>query len=129
MDRYADTDTARILFVEQGIWSPRPKKTRLYTTVTDTEVLEETGLARPEYTARGEDEASDKAWDKYNRAEIKIMRRKALAWLAANGYEGVKVNFSRHAGCSGCPCSPGFIVEKTLSYGENSRAVDSIFVH
>ena len=31
--------------------------------------------------------------------------------LARIGLEGVKFSWSQHAGCSSCPCSPGFILD------------------
>lgn len=38
------------------------------------------------------------------------------------GYE-CKVRWSQKAGCKMCPCSPGFVLDKTI-YGEDNRPVD-----
>jgi hypothetical protein len=59
----------------------------------------------PPYGVRGADTDNDKAWARYNRAEITIMRHFAAAVVAP------ALKFSRHAGCSMCPCSPGFVVD------------------
>ena len=79
------------------------KKPRLYVGGTDA------GYPRPAYTIRGEDPENDKAWDAYNRAELKAMRTAikgafAEAGLTVPGTFG----FSRKAGCS-CGCTAGFV--------------------
>lgn len=104
-------------------WDVKPvgRRTRLYTTV-------ELEQPAPAWKPRGEDPTVDKAWDAYNRAEVKAMRVKVLNWLDAAGYERVKVRFSRKAGC-GCGCSPGFIADRQLrpglGYGE---VITDVFV-
>jgi len=66
---------------------------------------------RPEPGPKGVDEANDKAWRKYNRMEVKIMRAIVGLGLQMNNMEALNIRFSSKAGCGMCPCSPGFIVE------------------
>lgn len=106
-----------------GIWSqPRGRKTRVYTSCTEDEVRERFGLERPAYTVRGEDKESDKAWRKYNRAELEIMRERAEDLLRRNDFSAVNLRFSRKAGC-GCGCSPGFILDYLASTGRGDGTV------
>lgn len=58
----------------------------------------------PPYSVKGEDLDIDAAWRRYNREEVRIMRK----YLAAAGIDVSGLRFSRHAGCT-CPCSPGFV--------------------
>ena len=54
----------------------------------------------------------DKAWRRYNRAEIANMRAVAAAAL---GVAPSALRFSRRAGCT-CPCSPGFLMDSGPTY-------------
>ena len=71
---------------------------------------------RPVPGAQGVNEADDKAWRKYNRMEVKIMRAIVGLGLEMNNMEALNIRFSRKAGCGMCPCSPGFIVEVDGQY-------------
>jgi hypothetical protein len=74
-------------------WDPRQinRKTRIHvTTMAEFDLLE--NLANR------------------TRRPYEAWRPRVLAVLKALGYEGVRIRWSQHAGCS-CPCSPGFIVE------------------
>lgn len=106
-----------------GIWSqPRGRKTRVYTSCTEDEVRERFGLERPAYSIRGEDTESDKAWRKYNRAEIAIMRERAEDLLRRNKFSLTGLRFSRKAGC-GCGCSPGFVLGYMVLTGRGDGTV------
>lgn len=67
-------------------------------------------MPRPPHTVKGDDPKVDKAWRRYNRMQIQIMRDAAAR---ATGFDPKDLRFSRRAGCSMCPCSPGFIVPAT----------------
>jgi hypothetical protein len=88
------------------------RKGRMYVGI-DNNIVSELLGEEPAYSVRGEDEVSDKAWDSYNRSFVKLMKSFATESLAAGGVELPKVSFSRKAGCSMCPCSPGFILDET----------------
>lgn len=107
------TETAKGVLYDH--WADRKlTKTRIYTDVTEQEVKEQYGLDKPEYTIYGEDPENDKAWKKYNRAEVAIMKTKVTNMLHSFvDFDGVTVKFSRKAGCS-CPCSPGFVASVLL---------------
>jgi len=89
-------------------YDERPSKGRMY--IWGEPSPEAVGLAdrAPAPSRKGDDEALDAEWRRYNRAELKTLR--AIADKAAEGL-GVRVDrFSRKAGCS-CGCSPGFVLE------------------
>lgn len=96
----------------------RVSKTRLYTTSPSEEAIsKEAGVKRDslQFTRRGDNPAMDEAWDKWNRATVRLMKKEALRTLAEVGHPEAKVSFSRKAGC-GCGCSPGFVVDRMLSF-------------
>jgi hypothetical protein len=61
------------------------------------------------YTVRGASKIVDRAWDKLNRFIVSHKRKIAKGVLEQMFKDEVKINWSKHAGCSMCPCSPGFI--------------------
>lgn len=66
----------------------------------------------PAPTMRGEDVEVDKAYDRYNRAQVRIWKAHLVAAMEQGVVPNVEgIRFSKKAGCS-CPCSPGFIVDK-----------------
>lgn len=121
------TETAKAVYYDN--WNDRKlTKTRIYSNVTEEEVKEQYGLDRPEYTVFGEDPENDKAWKKYNRAEVAIMKTKVTNMLHSFvAYDGVTVKFSRKAGCS-CPCSPGFVASALLREPNGNRYLKAIFL-
>lgn len=76
-------------------------------------------MTQPEITQKGENLENDKAWRKYNKAEVAIQKR-IIDVAVADGLldqtiaQGLK--FSRTAGCS-CGCSAGWI---SRDYGRRS---------
>jgi hypothetical protein len=72
----------------------------------------------PPYSTKGDDPEIDKEWVRYNRAEVETIRQAAAAVFKEIGVEtGMK--FSKRAGCSMCPCSPGLIltdIPATIEY-------------
>ncbi len=86
-------------------------KTRIYVSLEDGDVM----MEQPPFSSKGDDPANDKLWREYNRLEVVAMRSKIAksipAIAAASGYyiDISRLRFSRKAGCSSCPCSPGFI--------------------
>jgi hypothetical protein len=94
-------------------FSGRSGKTKAFVWGTpDPEELGQT-VARPMYSMIGDDPVNDAAWKAYNKLEIANQRHFVEAAI-----EG-KFGFSRKAGCSMCPCSPGFVM-KDGSYGYNT---------
>lgn len=84
----------------------------------EPEPTESIGLAQPPYGSKGENADNDAAWVAYNKEEVRIMRvilDKVAAEIDARfpevGMARAKMTFDRHAGCSMCPCSPGFVVK------------------
>jgi hypothetical protein len=68
----------------------------------------------PAPTVRGVDLEVDKAYDRYNRSLVRIMK----SWAVEAQEQGLipegTLKFSNKAGCS-CLCSPGFILSDTWS--------------
>jgi hypothetical protein len=102
-------------------WKSKQKHTILYIgNPFDPEDLNFNGIKeRPEPSVKGEDLENDKAWKKYNRAEVaiqkKIIDRAAEANLIDKDIVS-KLKWSRKAGC-GCGCSPGW---KLSDHGRRS---------
>lgn len=96
-------------------------------------------LPTPPYGVKGENVDDDKAWRRYNRAELVNQRAiltDALQVLAENGvyaWADIKPGFSRKTGC-GCGCSPGFRLGTRLAFdgfgpkGNEYGTVESVFV-
>lgn len=112
-------------------YGDRPgRKTRVYPTdFGTTEELELlSGISESELvnTRRGDDPVMDDKWKQWNKAERSIGKSKALTSLEKAGFKDVKLKFSRSAGCSMCPCSPGFIVaDESLKY--EGKVISDIF--
>lgn len=88
-------------------WDKLP---RCYVDIDDAIVAEELGAFPAPGVPRG-DAAVDAECDRWNRAYVRIARDAAQEALAeAFGIDGVKMRWDRNAGCSMCPCSPGFVV-------------------
>ena len=94
----------------------------------------------PPFSMRGEDKAVDKAWDAYNRAEVKLMKAEieAAAKATAGRYATANsefasivaamtqdLTFSRKAGCS-CGCSAGFVSKMHVMFRGNSISQISV---
>lgn len=100
-------------------------KTRIFVDGTTADI------PRPEYTTHGDDPENDKRWDAYNKSEIRSMKlvikdvREVLDGFAPVGQK-LGISFSRNAGCSMCPCSPGFIASLQLS--NNGRRIGTIWL-
>lgn len=79
------------------------------------------GDALPAPMKRGVDPANDEAYDAYNRHALSLMRydmaRVFAALTDADITPPVLTNnsvYSRFAGCTDCPCSPGFVLRDPL---------------
>ena len=74
-------------------------------------------MPQPPYgSTKGDGSEDDKLWKVWNRTEVAIMKHfvdRALLFMARKfeGAEGAKAHYSRYAGCSSCPCSPGFVTD------------------
>lgn len=65
---------------------------------------------------RGVDPENDKAYDKHNRAVVRIQKAHLVAAMELGLLPSTEeLRFSRKAGCS-CPCSPGFIANIREGY-------------
>jgi len=71
------------------------------------------------------DLAGDFAWRRQHQAPYspKELLEKLTEKFAGTGIEVVSAKYSRKAGCSTCPCSPGYIVAIKGSYGGPRRAI------
>lgn len=67
---------------------------------------------------RGENAEVDKECARWNREKAAIMREHTVTALTQEfGEEApTKLKFSAKAGCTMCPCSPGFITEDRTGY-------------
>jgi hypothetical protein len=66
----------------------------------------------------GQREVNHQAWSAWRRRAIADVRRQLVPILAEHyGLDPnmIKLNYSQHAGCSMCPCSPGWIVRAPAS--------------
>lgn len=76
----------------------------------------EPDMTLPAPKERGVDPENDKAYDKYNKAVIRIQKAHLVAAMEQGLIpETEELRFSRKAGCS-CPCSPGFIANIREGY-------------
>lgn len=65
---------------------------------------------QPEYSKKGDDVELDKAWRKYNKAELDMQKtiiNRAVATGLIDSEFAKQLKWSRKAGCS-CGCSPGW---------------------
>lgn len=68
-------------------------------------------ITLPEPKFRGDDPENDKAYDRYNRAQVRIWKSHLVAAMEQGLVpKADDIRFSKKAGCS-CPCSPGFIID------------------
>lgn len=91
------------------------RKTRVYGNADDAKVEALVGFPYSDlkHTTKGEDPEMDKLWKRWNRATVILMRETAeKALKVANIDHEEKLSFSRKAGCSMCPCSPGFVAKE-----------------
>lgn len=141
-DNCVELNGATVLFKADNVWADRDRnrKTRIYTEANDELVREYSGMENHPSSydgckvARGKGEdanhdkatcelcALDAAWRQWNRAEMRVAKEAATAWLKANGLGDVKVRFDRHAGCS-CPCSPGLVADRVVVLTHKNREV------
>lgn len=91
------------------------------------------GAPEPEMTLpapkeRGVDPANDKAYDRYNRAVVRIEKSHLVAAMELGLIPNVeKIRHSLKAGCS-CTCSPGFIIESwgNVDYHLTVKQVENV---
>ena len=92
-------------------------------------------MAEPKPSVKGVDLDNDKLWRKFNRTELKIDEAFLCAFFNAASFEiqsflieagwyGRK--FSMRAGCSMCPCSPGYNLKSANGFIKNT-AIDVTF--
>ena len=92
-------------------------------------------MEMPEHSVKGQDKDNDKLWRKYNKLELKLDEAFLSAFFNAASFEiqsflieagwyGRK--FSMRAGCSMCPCSPGYNLKSANGFIKNT-AIDVVF--
>ena len=92
-------------------------------------------MQKPEHSIKGADKVNDKLWRKYNRTELKLDETflhaffnvasfEIQSFLIEAGWYGMK--FSMRAGCSMCPCSPGYNLKSANACITNT-AIDVTF--
>lgn len=87
-------------------WRSRTAKTRIFLNIEGESILENF-VNRTSRPAR--------EWGKIIRNEV----------LPALGMEGVKARWSQKAGCSMCPCSPGWILDGRIIAKDHTKADDT----
>ena len=97
------------------------KRTRIYTDGVNLDKIEQE--ARPHYVPYGDQSAEYK---KAIRTYRKEERRIIAAALEAAGINFESIRFSQKAGCSMCPCSPGWVADDVLRI--DGLRIDDIFV-
>jgi hypothetical protein len=87
------------------------------------------------YTERGDFPEVDEAWDRHNKATIDAWRyhavrvtNKLMALEIISRPADFKLNFSKHAGCTMCPCSPGLVVNGHVYHDTMSRTVTNLWI-
>jgi hypothetical protein len=92
-------------------------------------------MVKPEHSVKGEDKENDKLWRKYNKLELKldevflgsffnVASFEIQSFLIEAGWYSRK--FSMRAGCSMCPCSPGYNLKSANGFIKNV-AIDVAF--
>ena len=113
------------------------KKTRVYVGGEEkVDFSEARALSEAAGTYRREANVeADKMWDRLNRQVIKNKRAVVEAALAQPSelselLGGLKLSFSKYAGCSSCPCSPGFVAAAAVKrlVGDSHRNVTDIWI-
>lgn len=114
--KYYDTAFRVKMVTETDTWR-KPKKARAYVWEAEEPskyhletMAKNIGLTHI-YTTRDEYPEMDLAWDQYNRVIVKAQRIILDRALEALGLEPETITFSKYAGCSSCPCSPGFVLK------------------
>ena len=111
------------------------KKVRVYvegeTPVDFTEAYEM--QKANEFAARGVNPDEDKLFNQLNRQVVKnkrIILNEAIEAVYELGelIDGAKFTFSKHAGCSSCPCSPGFIGNTSIRDLTSGKTITAIWI-
>lgn len=104
-------------------------KPRLYG-ATDT-LIADLKAQEPRYVActfddsTDEEKAAEKAWLSWRRKALRTCTRRLkelLPTLAVLGIDAENARFSYNAGCSTCPCSPGYVLDGTVTTVDGHRA-------
>lgn len=92
-------------------------------------------MVKPEHSVKGEDKENDKLWRKYNKLELKLDEAFLSAFFNVASFEiqsflieagWYSRKFSMRAGCSMCPCSPGYNLKSANGFIKNV-AIDVVF--
>ena len=136
-------DTYEVKYVFEG-WTDKRVKTRVYFSGVSSPIADpvledfphlatQLNKGREEdrkykqghvlYTQRGDFPEVDKAWDRANRAYVDAASYHVERVLRTLFHQGDlsgwtnelgKLRFSKKAGCSMCPCSPGWVLDETV---------------
>ena len=92
-------------------------------------------MEEPRPSVKGVDLDNDKLWRKFNRKELKLDEAFLSAFFNAASFEiqsflieagWYSRKFSMRAGCSMCPCSPGYNLKSANGFIKNT-AIDVVF--
>lgn len=112
-----------VVIAAQRINADYHKRNKFYASVTFPSPEDRGWMEQPPYGAKGDNEENDRLWKKYNKLEKKIVSELwdlevttvLVDMLTQIGLETVarridftKMQFDMKAGCSMCPCSPGW---------------------
>lgn len=112
------------------------KKTRIYVDgEPDVDFTEAYAMQKANgYAPIGTNPAEDSLFRKLNREVVKNKRAVIEALLGQptemlDLLGGMKLSFSKYAGCSMCPCSPGFIAELPIKrIAETNQSITDIWI-
>lgn len=92
-------------------------------------------MEKPEHSVKGQDKENDKLWRRYNKLELKLDEAFLAGFFNVASFEiqsflieagWYNMKFSMRAGCSMCPCSPGYNLKSANGFIKNT-AIDVIF--
>lgn len=121
-DRLANTIAVGDYEVRIVTVSGKASKARVYFSRIETPELEAMEAALPRPLPIGEDKANDQAYATFNRAYVRhasaVAAQAVPALVEAGLIERLPMayggKYSRKAGCSTCPCSPGLVLNQML---------------
>ena len=117
---YDETCTLEVTTSPSKERDGRRKGSRVYVSLPwAPEELPYTGITQvPPYGIKGKNAANDLEWKRYNRKEVSmqmdVLKRAVQGGLIAASV--MEAKHSRYAGCSMCPCSPGWVWKDGTQY-------------
>lgn len=95
------------------------------TLIADLKAQEPRYVARTFDDSTDEEKAAEQAWLSWRRRALRTSTqrlKKLLPTLAVLGVDAEGARFSYNAGCSTCSCSPGYVLDGTVTTADGRRA-------